>query len=113
MQNITVRLISIIPYLQTESNGDELFIKVKGKKIWPVTKKFQHMGKEKQPIEVTISLTEADTLDLELWEYDNFVSKERLGCFKILVDKKGGPFEASLVKKINLNCNYALQWEAI
>lgn len=113
MKIITVKLISLVPFMLSESDGDELFIKHKGEKIWPSSKKFQRVKKERQDLGVTISLPLTNSLlDFELWERD-FLSKDCLGVFRILADEKGGPFEASLVGMNGINCNYLLQWEVV
>jgi hypothetical protein len=110
---MTIKLISIVPYQQSERDGDELFLMLNGDRIWPVSKKYQHVGTGKEPVGIVLqNATSPASLDFELWEYDSMISKECLGEFKIFADKPGGPFEASLIRRGKDFCNYVLQWEA-
>jgi hypothetical protein len=109
-----LRLDSIIAYMQTESDGDEIFIKHKGEKIVPEQGKFINMTSEPVPLEVEIPVDKNDHwVELELWDYDNFSPNDRLGRFKLLVDEVSDGFTAELQPEKNEVARYVLNWSVV
>ena len=109
-----LRLESIIAYMQTETDGDEIFIKYKGEKIAPEQAKFIRMTNEPAPLEVEVPVDENDHwVELELWDYDNFSPNDRLGKFKLLVDEVSEGFTAELQPEKDAVARYVLNWSVV
>jgi hypothetical protein len=109
-----LKLIELNAYHFSESDGDELFLKIGKKRIWPQTSKYQKVLNSSIDLGIALDLTEIkDMLKLELWEYDNIFSSECLGEFKLQPDTTGGPFVATMVRKSKNYASYALTWEVI
>lgn len=109
-----LRLQSIIAYLQTERDGDEIFIKYKDKKVAPADTKFYKIAEAPVEINLEIELDQADKwVELELWDYDKFTPNDCLGHFKLLVDQASDNFTAELTRKEDSIARYVLNWEII
>lgn len=109
-----LRLESIVAYLQTESDGDEIFIKYKEEKIAPKDAKFIKMSKEPVPLDVEIPLDGTQQwVELELWDYDRFSANDSLGKFRLLVDQVAENFTAELVRDKQSDGKYILNWSVI
>jgi len=109
-----LRLESIVSYLQTERDGDEIFIRYKGKKIAPAEGKFIKVSKEPVPLGIEIELGKDEKwVELELWDYDHFSPNDSLGQFKLLVDQTSDTFSAELVRHNDSDARYVLNWSVI
>lgn len=109
-----LRLESIIAFMQTEMDGDEIFIKHKGEKIAPAEGKFIRMSREPASLEVEIAVDANDHwVELELWDYDNFSPNDRLGKFKLLVDEVSEGFTAELQPEKDAIARYVLNWSVV
>lgn len=109
-----LRLQSLVTYLQSEKNGDEVFLKHNGRKIAPAGKKFYKMTADPLAVNVEIKLSRADKwVDLELWEYDVILPNSRLGTFKLLVDQHSDTFTAELIREKDSQARYVLNWELL
>lgn len=106
----SLRLNLLHCYLQEESDGDELFIKYEGKRIWPVEKKYEKA--KRGTIDVKLRIDDLDkhcNLRIELWDYDFFTPNDKLGVFKMQLNERGGPFTTDLTTKSG--AKYSLEWE--
>lgn len=106
----SLRLNKIHCYLQDEGDGDELFLKYEGKRIWPSDKKYTKSTPE--PIEVKVKIDDLDVhchLKIELWDYDFFTPNDKLGVFTMQLNERGGPFITDLTTKGG--AKYSLEWE--
>lgn len=99
--------------LNSEHQGDEIYVRYKGQKIWPENKKWHRIT---EGDEVILNVKQAvgnigDKVELELWECD-FLSQSKLGNFIFLPDSPGGPFTVDMLTK-NGKAKYSLIWEVI
>lgn len=109
-----LRLHSLVSFLQSEKNGDEVFLKFKGKKIAPKKEKYYEMTGDPLPINIELELTKADKwVELELWEYDPLLPNSCLGRFKLLVDQHSDTFTAELARERDSTAKYVLNWELL
>ncbi|MEX1240224.1 MAG: hypothetical protein WEB30_10920 [Cyclobacteriaceae bacterium] len=109
-----LRLESIASYLQTERDGDEIFIKHKDKIVAPADGKFIKMSKDPVRLEIEIELDKNEKwVELELWDYDHFSPNDSLGMFKLLVDQTSDGFTAELVRNKDSDARYVLNWSVI
>ena len=109
-----LRLESIVSYLQTERDGDEIFIKYKDKKVVPAEGKFVKMSKDPIRLDIEIELDKNEKwVELELWDYDHFSPNDSLGTFKLLVDQTSDSFTAELVRNKDSDARYVLNWTVI
>jgi hypothetical protein len=108
-----LHLESLIAYLQTERDGDEIFIKYKGEKIAPVEEKFFQMTDEPYRLGIEIELDKSEKwVELELWDYDHLTPNDSLGKFNLLVDQASENFTATL-RKEGSDARYVLNWSVI
>lgn len=109
-----LRLLSLVPFLQSERNGDEVFIRFKGKKVAPKKEKYYQMTGEPHTLNLEIQLGDADKwVELELWEYDPLMPNSKLGQFRLLVDQHSDTFTTDLTREDDSSARYTLNWELV
>ena len=98
--------------MQEESDGDEVFLKLNKKKVWPVESKFVKMKEGDHKVAHDIEEIDKDqTICIELWEYDFWTPNDKLGEFNMLVNERGGPFKTDLKAAKGEDAKYSLEWE--
>lgn len=111
---VECRILAINPYRQTENDGDEIYLKLGKKRIWPNDANYVEV-KDQESIKVNYPIR-VDKLgvkvELELWEYDNVLFSECIGKFDLLVDEVGGPFQTDL-NIVEASARYSLIWEVV
>ncbi len=109
-----LRLDSIIAYMQTEIDGDEIFIKYNGEKIAPRNGKFIKLSKEPAPLDIEIPVDDNDQwVELELWDYDHFSPNDSLGKFRLFVNEVADGFSAELAPEKDAVARYVLNWSVV
>ena len=109
-----LRLESIVAYLQTEGDGDEIFIKFKDEKIVPPDARFLKMSKEPVLLNVEVELAPDEKwVELELWDYDLLTPNDNLGTFKLLVEGAAENFTAELRRDKDAEARYVLNWSVV
>jgi hypothetical protein len=112
----TLRLLKLNCYVTDEADADEVFLKMNKKKIWPVREQYKSMERGALPVDVEIKdIAGNSKIELELWDYDLLSSNDLLGTFKIIADRRGGPYNTDMVlnKKSGENARYNLEWEIL
>jgi hypothetical protein len=100
--------------MQTERDGDEVFIQYKKKRIAPSDSKFYKVSSAPIEINIEVPLDKSEKwVELELWEYDRLTPNDSLGHFKLLVDQVSDTFTAELIRKKDSGAKYVLNWEII
>ncbi len=110
-----LRLDSLVAFLQTEKDGDEIFIKHNGQKIVPDNAKFIRMTTN-HPVALNVELPldqEQQWVELELWDYDLFSANDHLGKFRLLVDEVAENFTAELQREKASEGKYVLNWSVV
>lgn len=109
----TLKLNKINCFMQDEGDGDEVYLKYKGERIWPLKDRYITVKDgDEQEVNVEIaSLGNGTTIEIELWDYDILTENDRLGVFKMLVNERGGPFTTDLRDVKPMGAKYALEWE--
>ena len=109
------KLLSISSYHQTEEDGDEIFLKINKKKIWPPKERYQELsGSDPVKIDFTIPISKLEgSIEVELWEYDNFLSSSCLGKFILSTTESGGPYNTDLKLSSGEFARYSLSWELL
>ncbi|MGB3466047.1 MAG: hypothetical protein WBA74_12285, partial [Cyclobacteriaceae bacterium] len=94
-----------------EFDGDEIYLKYKGEKIWP-TGLFKGIRTgEVLPVDAVVELPEGGNATIELWEYDLLTRNDYLGTFDMVVNETGGPFQTSLkLANQDFLASYLLTW---
>ena len=113
---ISLNLIQLISHCPSEMGGDELFLKLNGKRIWPITEKYFSARTELIPIKSEITLLNFGFVDLELCDYDNWLSSSCLGIFRVLIDRDTSfknVYESDLIKRGKDFSSYSLLWEIV
>jgi hypothetical protein len=115
MSTLTCRLLSIRCFMSDEANRDEVFIRYRGKKIWPKDSRYIRMEEDQLPVKAEIAALEKDTeVMLELWDYDLFTPNDLLGTFTMRIDERGGPFLVDLVRTdVEVQGRYQLEYEVV
>ncbi|HEY9490172.1 MAG TPA: hypothetical protein VIQ51_17670 [Chryseosolibacter sp.] len=109
-----LRLDSLVAYLQTERDGDEIFLRYNSETIAPQDTKYIKMTKDPAPLNIEIELSaDQKWVELELWDYDHFSPNDALGKFKLLVDQVSQDFTAELVRSKESDARYVLNWSVI
>ena len=109
-----LRLDSLVAYVQTEADGDEIFIKYNDEVVAPVKSRFIRMTKEPASLNVEIELQESvKWAELELWDYDHLSPNDCLGKFRLFVEEAGKNFSAELAKNDGSEARYVLNWSVV
>ena len=114
--NYTLVLDTLNCYLPDEMDGDEIFLKMKGEKIWPKNKKFEVINSESFDLDVEIhDLKKDEEVTIELWDFDLISKNDHLGNFKFTIDKPGGPYNTDLDLNIKEGdkARYNLRWHIV
>jgi hypothetical protein len=111
--NLILHIVKLTCYISDESDGDEIFLKMNGKKIWPEKENFKPMKGGTLPVGIEIkNIPEKSVVNIELWDYDFLSSNDLLGNFKLIMDKRGGPYNTDLtLNKKSDKARYNLEWE--
>lgn len=87
MPNLT--LLSILCIHADETDKDEIYLKVKEKKIWPIKEKFYAIDTDEEAsIKLSFNVT-SGKYKIDLWEYDYIGKNEILGSFEIETENLG------------------------
>ncbi len=105
-----LRLLNLKCYLPDEADGDEIFIKSEGKKIWPVDEKYITTNKESVAIGLEFTITKGDSISYELWDHDLLSANDHLGSLLITAEAHG-QFINDFAKQGKDQSKYALEWE--
>ena len=104
-------------YFVEESEYDDVFLKYKGKKIWPKDKKQQPMMMDtSQDLDIEINnISRGQEVIIELWDWDWISPNDKLGTFSMIVQGDSGPFSTDMIqnKKETNKAKYTLDWEVI
>ncbi|XOV94663.1 MAG: hypothetical protein ACFHWX_08150 [Bacteroidota bacterium] len=112
----TIQLNHLQCILNDEIDKDEVYLKYKGKKVWPHEIYKSVDNEEKKEIGITIEHENIDKpLIIELWDFDYLSLNDHLGDFTMKVDNKpGGPYSTSMVLyEKNSTASYILTWEIL
>ena len=105
------KLVALKCYRASESDGDEVFIKAEGKKLWPQQKYASIKETEEVTINLILPTHGHEKIVLELWESDLF-SSELLGYFQFTLNGEMGQYSTDLkLRDPKSNHRYALLWE--
>ena len=113
MKQIICYLKTLYCYHSDESDGDELFIKLGGKKIWPADKRYVQ-GSRNSVIPINLALTDIPSTGgqviLQLWDCD-LITNDFLGEF-IFAVSGDGQFRSDLRNaKTNKFYKYTLEFD--
>jgi hypothetical protein len=110
-----LRLESLISYVQSESDGDEIYIKHNDQKIAPAEGRYIKMSRG-VPVALDVEVDIADTetwVEFELWDYDLLSMNDIIGKFRLLVDEEGEHFSTELKRSDDTEAQYVLNWSVI
>ncbi len=110
--DMEIYLTSIQCNVNDETDGDEIFIKYDGKRVWPAGLYKSIKTGEKVSIEKGVQVPDDEFVTFELWDYDILTKNDLLGTFTMRTNEKGGPFQTSLkIEKPEYTASYLLTWE--
>jgi hypothetical protein len=110
-----IKLSSIICQTPDESDKDEIYLKVKGKKIWPMDARYVKIDVDEQ-VNINLKFRASKGLwEIELWEYDLTSKNDHLGNFLIDVKDGKGSFTDMLTvnEDVTDHADYVLNWEIL
>lgn len=115
MEKLAIRIKSIHCYMHEEADGDEVFLKLNGRKIWPEGEKYVKMKDQTQEVDVLVpDLPVDEVVELEIWDYDFLSANDLMGKIKMLVDKPGGPYTSDIqLADEKQVARYAVVWEIV
>jgi hypothetical protein len=80
----TLTLTSILCEIPEETDKDEIYLKYKGKKIWPKDKKYYKIDvDEEADLNLEVNVGDEEWIEIELWEFDLMKRNDHLGTFHI------------------------------
>lgn len=103
-------LLKLLCFLPDESDGDEIFILMDGKRIWPIDAKFKTVKAGEILLDIHIEIQKGDIIDFELWDHDTLSPNDLLGKITLKADAHGH-FTNDFVKTGSDKSKYALEWE--
>lgn len=108
-----LRLNSLVSYVPSEDDGDEIYIMYRGEKIAPTASTYYKMPHGELALNIEIPLDHAqEWVELELWDHDMLSRNDQLGTFKLKVDEVDDGFSAELIQK-EPRSRYVLNWGVV
>ena len=102
-------------YMVEEHEYDDVFIKFRGKKIWPQDKKQQPvMIDTTTPLDVELKdIKKGEKVVIELWDWDLLSPNDKLGTFTMLIEGEQGEFSTDMSQnpKETKKAKYTIDWE--
>jgi len=111
INQVKCRLTSIKCYRASEAGGDEIYLKVDNKKIWPSRPFAKIRPSDETPINIDVFSDARGFIRIDLWGRD-FFTDDLLGFFQFVSVGAKGKFSTDLTP-----CNkdvpprYVLTWE--
>ena len=110
--HMKLHLTQIKCNVNDESDGDEIYLKYNGHKIWPSGLFKGIKTNEVIQLDVSLEVPDDEFVSIELWEYDLLSKNDYLGTFDMKMNEIGGPFISSLkLKNTEYMASYLLTWE--
>lgn len=112
----TVLLTNLHCYMVEEQGSDDIYLKYKGKKIWPKGKKHVISMDTSTKLNLPLKeLSDKQQLVIELWDWDLISANDKLGTFTLPVEGVPGSFSTDMVqnKKETRKAKYTLNWEVL
>lgn len=104
-----LKLASITCMQTDESDKDEIYLKVNGKKVWPVKEKFYPIDTDEEAtIQLGFNVSKA-SYSIELWEFDFIGRNELLGAFEVDIREPGSYSE--MMSNLKGEASYVLNYE--
>ena len=111
----TLRLTRLHCYFVEETEYDDVFLKYKGKKIWPPDRKQQPVMMDTTTnLDVEIKgISRNQEVVIELWDWDFLSPNDKLGTFRLIVEGDSGPFSTDMVQNLKetRKAKYTIDWE--
>lgn len=107
-------LHSLVSYMPSEDDGDEIYITYKGKKVAPTDSSYYRSlpnGELALRVEIPLEPSE-EWAELELWDHDLLSRNDLLGSFRLKVDEVDDGFTAELIQK-EPRSRYVLNWGVV
>jgi hypothetical protein len=107
-----VRLHTIHCILNDEVDKDEIYLIHKGRRVWPTSRYYQIDTGQHVQVNVDIELSQADKMEIELWDYDLLSPNDLLGKFTAIPKpNEAGRFTTVLAKHDpKSTASYMLEW---
>ncbi|MEP2023550.1 MAG: hypothetical protein ABJH98_18955 [Reichenbachiella sp.] len=115
-EKLTIRLKTLHCFQNDEEKFDDIFLKFRGKKVWPIDKKHEDVRiNTKHALEVELTgLIPNEEAAIEVWDHDVISPNDLLGTAYIVPDKPGGPYTVDM-RPINDKeiARYSIDWEIL
>lgn len=114
-ERLTVRLKSLMCFVNDEDKFDDIYIKYQGKKIWPVDKKHEDVSVGRVVMNVDINdVTPNEEMILEVWDYDLISRNDLLGKARMIPDQPGGPYSVDMTPASDKDvARYSIEWQVL
>jgi hypothetical protein len=93
---------------------DDVFLVLKGEKIWPKNKRHHPIRPGQTIVNVEIKGFDINTaLEIEVWDFDYISRNDLLGKVPVFLDEPGGPFTTDMIQNQmeTLKAKYSIEWE--
>jgi len=109
-----IKIISVQCAVPDEVDKDEMYLKFKNKKVWPIGNLYFRMDTGDK-VEVDLELdVDAGWNEIELWDFDYMSLNDHLGTFKFMIDNTSGEFSTSMeLFEKNSTASYILNWQVV
>ena len=115
-EKIVVRLNNLHCFENDEAKFDDIFLKFKKKKIWPLDKKHEDVrANTKHDLSIDLTgLTPGEPIAIEVWDHDVMSPNDLLGTALFTPDEAGGPFMVDMKPAHEKDtARYSIGWQVL
>lgn len=112
LNHVRCKLKSIKCYRASEQDGDEIYLKVENKKIWPTSPFAKIKPSEEITINMDVISDARGFIRIDLWDRDFLLPNDLLGFFQFASVGAKGKFSTDLTPcNKDIPPRYVLTWE--
>ncbi|UXP34090.1 hypothetical protein N6H18_09055 [Reichenbachiella agarivorans] len=110
----TIKITKVQCSVPDEIDKDEMYLKHRGKKVWPVGNRYFRMDTGDKVLVDLLLDVESGWVEVELWDFDYLSFNDHLGTFRFNVDAPKGEYSTTMdLLEKGSTASYIMHWEVV